>query len=218
MRAPELMARLNPPNIRFDIGRGGLPELTAQDIAAAIGLMQPGLGRELICRLWWPDGAKLAPKEIDRLLMDAQFEEWKDRMDAVVTAQIKERVHKGLPSHGRALAELETAQARMWPHIGGDSRYDDVRMAVLAEMSAACRCTTCKGRRFVLTDAKITKCQACDGTGRVQVSGRARAEMLRTDVANYSRRWRSVYEWTLDLCTELVGPACKEFERIAGRR
>lgn len=213
MRAPELMARLNPPNIRFDIGRGGLPELTAQDIAAAIAMVKPGLGRELICRLWWPDGARLRSSEIDRLLMDAQFEEWKSRMDAFITAQIKERVHKGLPSHARAVQQLADAQANLWPQIGGDSRYDDVRTAVIAEMSAACRCPTCQGRAFVFAEGKLAKCQACDATGRVQVSGRARAEMLRTDAANYTRRWRSVYEWTLALCTELVEPARKEFER-----
>lgn len=39
----ELMARLGPPTVKFDTGRGGKPDLTNQDIAAA------GHGA---CRAW----------------------------------------------------------------------------------------------------------------------------------------------------------------------
>ncbi len=48
----KLLARLNPTTVRYDIGRGGMPELTPQDIAGALAMVPAGLGRELICRLW----------------------------------------------------------------------------------------------------------------------------------------------------------------------
>lgn len=211
------MARLNPPNVRYDIGRGGLPELTAQDIAAAIAMTRPGLGRELICRLWWPDGAALAPKEIDSLLMEVQLGEWRDRADALVTAQLRVEMASGSTARLRANRDLEDARGRMWPQLGGDSKYAIVREAVLTEMSATCRCSACGGRGFVMVEDKMGLCSTCAGSGRVQVSDRARAAMLRTDVSNYTRRWRAVYEWTLDLCTQLVDPARREFERRLAR-
>lgn len=213
MRAPELMARLNPPNVRYDIGRGGVPDLTAQDIAAAIAMVRPGLGRELICRLWWPDGAALAPKEIDCLLMEVQLGEWRDRADALVTAQLRVEMATGSTARVRADRDLEDARSRMWPQLGGESKYGPIRAAVLAEMSAACRCQGCQGRGIVLVESKTALCSACTGSGRAQVSDRARAGALKTDVANYTRRWRAVYEWTLDLCTQLVDPARREFEK-----
>ncbi|REN10513.1 hypothetical protein DSI35_10890, partial [Mycobacterium tuberculosis] len=55
----ELMARLGPSTVKFDTGRGGTPDLTNQDIAAALGMVPAGLGRELLEACWWPDGAAL---------------------------------------------------------------------------------------------------------------------------------------------------------------
>lgn len=45
----EMLARLNPTNVRFDVGRGGgVPELTNIDIAGALGMVPAGLGRDLM--------------------------------------------------------------------------------------------------------------------------------------------------------------------------
>lgn len=55
----ELMARLGPSSVKLDAGRGGTPDLTNQDIAAALGMVPTGLGRELLEACWWPDGAAL---------------------------------------------------------------------------------------------------------------------------------------------------------------
>lgn len=60
MNPRETMARLGPSTVKFDIGRGGgKPDLTNQDIAAALGMVPAGLGRELLEACWWPDGAAL---------------------------------------------------------------------------------------------------------------------------------------------------------------
>jgi len=42
MTSPAILARLNPANVRFDVGRGGIPELTQTDIAAACQGLVPG--------------------------------------------------------------------------------------------------------------------------------------------------------------------------------
>ncbi|MBE0270004.1 hypothetical protein G3H82_11765, partial [Xylella fastidiosa subsp. multiplex] len=54
-----LLARLNPSTIRYDTLPGGVPELTAQDIAHALALTPAGLGREVLEACWWSDGAAL---------------------------------------------------------------------------------------------------------------------------------------------------------------
>lgn len=53
-KARELLAsRMGPATQRFDArGGGGRPELTTQDIAAAMSYVQDGLGRELMEAVW----------------------------------------------------------------------------------------------------------------------------------------------------------------------
>lgn len=52
-----LSSRMGPTTVKFDTGRGGTPDLTTQDIAAALAYVQDGLGRELLEALWWPESA-----------------------------------------------------------------------------------------------------------------------------------------------------------------
>lgn len=213
MRAAELMARLNPTNIRYDIGRGGLPELTAQDIAAAIGMVRPGLGRELMCRLWWPDGAQLAPKELDRLLMEAQLGEWRRRADQLITAQLRAEVADGERQRRTAADAVEAAKVVQWPRVGPGSPYAAIRLAVLAEMSAACLCPECRGRGFVMTEGKVRGCAMCETTGRAKVSDRARAEMIGVNRETYRTNIAPVYEWLIDFCHAALEPARRDFLR-----
>ncbi|SEO63733.1 hypothetical protein SAMN02800692_1533 [Luteibacter sp. UNC138MFCol5.1] len=213
MRAAELMARLNPTNIRYDVGRGGLPELTAQDIAAAIGMVSPGLGRELMCRLWWPEGAQLAAKELDRLLMEAQLGEWRRRSDALITAQLRAEVAESDRQRRVASTAVDAAKAEQWPRVGPGSPYAKIRIAVLAEMSAACLCPDCRGRGFVMIEGKIRGCATCETSGRAKVSDRARAEMVGVNRETYRTSIAPVYTWLIDFCQASLEPARREFMR-----
>ncbi|MGE7139157.1 hypothetical protein ACQKIE_16140 [Luteibacter sp. NPDC031894] len=208
MHVGKLLARLNPSTQRYEQGRGGIPELTPQDVAAAIAMVPEGLGRELVCRLWWPDGAKLSAKELDRLLMEAQLAEWRARMDRLVNAQIFQAMAETPSDRYRAVAKLDSARARMWPRLGPDSCYAAIRKAVLAEMSSSCLCQSCHGLGHVRDDAGlITACSACEGSGKQKVSDRQRAQMIDRDKKTYSVVWAPVYEWTIGLCNEVIGPA-----------
>jgi hypothetical protein len=208
-----LLARLNAKNARFDIGSGGTPELTPSMIAGAIALVPAGLGRELLCRLWWPDGAQLSESDIDQLLCEAQLGEWRERMDAMVTAQLAVAYAENQPLAARQRAgnRLDAARARMWPRIGPGSCYADIRRAVLAEMTAECLCEKCGGRGFILASAKIVICGTCKGGGRVRISNRQRAKAIGRDESTYREIWHPVYEWTLHLCEDVLEPAEKAF-------
>lgn len=213
MYAAEMMARLNPATVRYDVGRGGMPELTPQDVAAALGMVPRGLGRELMCRLWWPEGAQLAASDLDQMLMDVQLAEWMRRADALVDAQLKAEVAKNDHMRRRAAAGIEIARANFWPRVGPGSPYASIRMAVLSEMSAACLCPACRGRGFLLEAGKVVGCKFCECSGRAKVSDRNRAELVGVNRETYRRAIASPYEWLLAHCTELLDPARAAFER-----
>lgn len=205
------LARLNPKNVRFDVGSGGLPELTPADVAGALGFVDEGLGRELVCRVWWPDGARLTAKDLDRLLMEAQLSEWYDRAAAILTCQLAEAAAATPRDRIRATERLDEAKERMWPRLGPDSCYGPIRVAVLAEISAAGKCKVCSGRAAVLIGNRVVPCEACSGSGQMKVSDRHRAEMIGKEAAAYRRHFLPVYEWTFNLCREAMAPAVRQF-------
>jgi hypothetical protein len=212
MHIGKVLARLNPKNVRFDVGSGGIPELTPSDIAAALAFVPAGLGRELICRIWWPDGAQLTAKALDELIMESQLSEWRDRATAILDGQLAVACADTAALRIRARQRLENAKARMWPRVGPESCYAPIRQAVLVELGAG-RCPHCQGRTIVLAEQRIVSCPACAGSGRLKISERSRAEMIGKDFALYRRQYAAVYEWTLELCERSMAPAHDYFKR-----
>jgi hypothetical protein len=209
MNPCELVARLNPGSVRLDGGgRGGIPEYTAQDIAAAIGMAcnDPDkpldeLAREMFCAVWWPDGAELVWHRLDALLAAAQFGEWRERLDELVIAQIamaQARVEER-KSRQKAIERAEgmliRAREAMWPALS-ESAYAAVRKAVVAELRAPRTCPVCHGRGQVKSETLVVSCAPCAGTGRVAISNAQRARMLERNESTYRRAWLDVYEWT----------------------
>lgn len=203
-----LLARLNPAVCRFDIGQGGVPDLTPQDVAAALGMVPPGLGRELVCRLWWPDGARLSPKELANEINRAVFGEWLRRARRLEAAKLalhlaEEDRHGSL---SRARSEVEAARAMCWPAVG--PMYRKIREAVLLEMSGVNHCQRCVGRGFVINRAGLhVACTNCEGRGWAPVSDRQRAVVLGINESSYRRYWRGVFEYVYAHCTDAEAKA-----------
>lgn len=217
----ELLARLNPTNVRFDVGSGGPPGLTAQDVAHALGIVTPGLGREVLEACWWPDGAKLrrhklrdavvalVEPEIRRQrarLWDAHLDlqlakigKWDDRR---VTAEQRTEVVK-------AQARFEQAQAQCWP-VTTMGSLPTLTGAVLAEIAAAPHCSACEGRGIVICESSARACIECSGSGQVQVSDRKRAAAIGRDESTFRRSWRPVYLWMLDRFRDAEQSAAQE--------
>lgn len=211
----KLMARLNPAVCRFDIGQGGIPDLTPQDIAAAIGMVPAGLGRELMCRLWWPDGARLSPKELDAELRREILVEWLRRARRLESAKLQlhmaEEDHHG--SVQRARSEVEAARGDRWPSVC--ATYRRIRETVLAELESPPQCAKCHGRGFNINRAGVhIACVACEGRGWVPVSDRQRATSLGVNESTYRRCWRDVYQWLHAQCTDAEAMARR---RLAAR-
>lgn len=227
MNVRKLLARLNPAAARYEVHHGGVPELTPQDIAGALGMIDDRLAREVFCTVWWPDGAQLNRVEVDRIVREAQLREWMRLRRELEAAKLAQHVAQDdidgtygtrasqRQALQRASDELDTVKARQWPAVG--PIYRAVRQAVLVELATPSLCPHCEGRGEIRMGDRLLTCQPCDGHGRVPVSDRKRASMIERDEAGYRRVWRPVYEWTLALCANAETRGARALERaLAG--
>lgn len=215
----ELMARLGPSTVKFDTGRGGTPDLTNQDIAAALGMVPAGLGRELLEACWWPDGAALRRHKL------------RDAVIALVTPELRRQQRKladartelGLAEvcmgwagavtaeqraeRDRAAHRLGQVKAQCWP-ISTLESLPTLAMAVINEIAHRSHCANCQGRGQTMSAELLVPCNVCGGSGLGQVSDRRRAAAIGRDESTYRSKWRAVYEWLLERMTEAEQEAC----------
>ncbi|CAM0123168.1 conserved hypothetical protein [Stenotrophomonas maltophilia] len=214
MNPRETMARLGPSTVKFDIGRGGgKPDLTNQDIAAALGMVPAGLGRELLEACWWPDGAALRRHKL------------RDAVIALVTPELQRqqrrlaeaRTDLGLAEvcigwGGAATAEqranrdaaqqrLGRIKAQCWP-ISTLESLPTLAAAVISEIAKRPHCAACEGRGQAMVGELLVPCKVCGGSGLGPVSDRRRAAAIGRDESTYRAKWRGVYEWLLQKMTE----------------
>lgn len=227
MNPDEKLALLEPHGPRFDRGRGGIPELTKEDVLLAIGLIPEDLKPHatIYLALHWPTPQYL--HEADGLIKDAQLRECVRRAKKIVIAKLAldiakgeaDGTHGGIPGVRRALAEaranLETARADKWPRY--DTRYEKVRAAALFELHDPKRCKQCAGRRTVRIHAVVQICTACGGTGKSSYSDQVRAEGIGLSRQTYKQAWEGLYVWTLELCSRAESAARQAFSDALGR-
>ncbi len=221
MHIGRMLARLNPKNVRFDVGTGGMPDLTPQDIAAALGCVEDGIGRELLCQVWWPDGARMTEGRLLEWIALAQFDEWKRREEHMQDAML------AVALRGSRAAQLyASAHARRWPRIMtmdqgmpvASAGYARVRHAVLLELKGANLCSACGGRCAIKAgNGLVVVCPACLGTGHQAASERSRADAIGVEWRTYREAWERVYSWTLELGRESITRATRQFvEKLGG--
>ena len=83
----ELLARLNPKTARFDIGTGGIHEITDQDIAAALGMVANKFGARILLRMHAP--GMVDWHKLDMEVFDLVRGEWRRREEERVTAELR---------------------------------------------------------------------------------------------------------------------------------
>jgi len=215
-----LVARLNPASVRYDVGRGGTPELTAQDIAAALAFVPAGLGREVFCALWWPDGARLSRRDLLGKVTRIVGEEWRRQAQALAEARIDLGIahaiagwgHHTSPEQRRnidaAARALEARKRRCWPDKLPD-RLPAILESVLEEIAMPNLCAQCGGRAQAIVGALLVKCSVCDGRGTLPVSDRKRARAIGVDESTYRETWRDCYGWIYRTVADAENEAAK---------
>lgn len=224
----ELLARLNPTTVKYDIGMGGgAPELTAQDIAGALAYVPAGLGREVFCHLWWPDGASLTRERLSMAIGQEVWRQVETQLRKLATARLELLIEQDSALGRNAVtdeqrrriasleAKLSAAAARTWPT--DPYMVTRIRSAVLAEMSKPNHCGTCKGRGEVMVKETKRICPTCSGRRILPLSSRDRARAIGRDESTYRESWRPMYEWLWNRLNDAEQAAAHDFMRALGR-
>jgi len=202
----ELLARLNPQTCRFDVGQGGgTPSLQTSDIAAALGMVPAGLGREVMEAVYLPDGAMRHRAKLAEAVLAVVRPEFTRRARALAEAEEDLSFAKELANlsrralsdaQRRILREREAAVALARQHVWPKNTYQHLsRMvdAVVAELASGNRCPNCKGTGLVSDKG----CPECRCTGIEPLPNRRRAIAMGCDESDYPKRWKGVFEWLL---------------------
>ncbi|PJL51478.1 hypothetical protein B9Y74_05640 [Stenotrophomonas maltophilia] len=205
----ELPARLNQQTVRLDTGRGGIPELTNQDIAAALAFVPAGLGREVFIACHWPDGAALSRRRLDALFTHLALTEYRRREGQVTDARITYGIAMALRQWHRAdtadqrsevykaQAALDKAKEEQWPERMPEMLPTLLRV-IVEEIACPRNCGACHGRGTVLAGELVKACGDCDGTGHTKNSDGWRAKKLGKDPSNFRRDWKDCYQWLFE--------------------
>ncbi|MCG8275389.1 hypothetical protein [Stenotrophomonas sp. NLF4-10] len=197
----ELLARLNPTNIRMDVGMGGgtsADSLTNIDIAGALGMVPAGLGRDLFELLHGPDpgrGDILRVLEgVTRMVLEERNRRSKDYADARATWGIAEcmarfnrdREERTVRHLDILKARVAVARDRLWPERL-EERLPEIATVAIGYM---------KGERL---------------------SNRERATVVGVSESAYRQVWVGVVDWLLTQMVEAEAAAVRKFAQAVSQ-
>jgi hypothetical protein len=223
-----MMGRLNASNIRYDVGRGGMPELTPQDVAGAVGMIKDPLARAVFCWMWWEDGSQLTSEQVQADLRARLYKEqasrameWKMAELALSQAEGDYAARRRPTDDDKAAvsrlrAQEKRAKAHAWP--GSPSVYPLIIKGVLDEYRSPRNCPDCGGRGNVASQFGPRDCARCDASGKVAHTNVKRAAALRIDESAFRRLWSPVYEWAFSMVRDLEQEAARHLAAAIGSR
>jgi hypothetical protein len=216
----ELLARLNPQTIKFNVGRGGVPDLTNQDIAGALSFIPAGLGREVFIACHWPDGARLSYRRLSAMFQHLALTEWRKRLNRLTDARIDHGIAVSIrrwegaetaeqrSEFYRTQARIDQARADLWPDSLPEM-LPAILSAIIEEIACPRNCPACQGRGSMLVGELVVQCQECNSTGHTKNSDGWRAKKLGKDPANFRRDWRPCYQWLLERVRDAEADAAR---------
>lgn len=219
MDVRKMMGRLYAQTVRYDTGRGGMPEVTPQDIAAAVGMCQHELARETFCWIWWPQSPASTARARE-LLLRVVLTEFNERYAAVEEARrrlhslealaaLSNRVPEDLQRNiYRMKAVVRQLHATVWP--SKMERYPTIIDAVITEMREPRHCPDCEGRGTADRGFLKHDCLRCAGTGHVGEFNAWRAVQLGVSETRFRSTWLPIYQWVYAKIEELVYIAARD--------
>lgn len=220
-RNRELLGWLNPRSPRWELGRGGIPDLTAEDVAGALGMVPAGMGRDLIA-LTWAQHAAVLPA-VRRQVFLALWREWARRRDLLVVASLRKAEAEIDGRHEdveRARFAIESARRKQWPDMAQQRHAEVYRRlgdGVLAEFISPGCCPVCRGTRNRMVCDRLVECSHCAGSGRVRQTNAQRAAWLETSASRFAERWRHPWEWLFALVVREEKEAAKRLDLTPAR-
>lgn len=191
----ELLARLNPATVRFDINRSGTaPALSNIDIAGALGMVQPGLGRDLLELLHGP-----APQQRDIANV----------YEHVCRLAMNEATRRGI-LHGEAKTRWGMAASLATFH-GDKSEAMRRELAILKARVGVARDQlwpdTLHERMPALARLLIGYMRG------ERLSNREKSARLKMDESTWRSKWSGIFEHVLSILIDAEQDAAKQFSR-----
>lgn len=225
----EKLARLNPTTVKFDVGMGGgTPDLTNQDIAAALAFVPRGLGREVLEACWWPWGAAIRAHGLRDAVMAIAGPEITRQVRRVSQASLDLQLAEAAilwASNGasvearkeveRCRAKLQAVRSECWPNNTAE-RLPLIAKAAVSEIRGH-RCNACSGTGITHGGGKPSPCKACDGSGDGKVLDSWRAAAIKVDPSDFPKRWKRVYEWLFLKMRDAEAQAGRDLEAVLRR-
>jgi len=227
MNPRELLARLNVPAVRYEIGRGGIPDLTNIDIAGALGMVKDEFSRDIFIALWWEDGAKSGRIDLEERIRNLILLEFGQRSKALAIARLEQNIAQCAIAGKRCRTAfddkitractmaVEEAKGRVWSYK--TDVYVRVPGAVIQEILNPRLCDECKGRGEITADGLRRKCPGCNGYCTKPEKKINRAGRLKVSYESYRDKWSRIYSWTYDLVSRAERGAELEFARAISR-
>lgn len=227
MNVRKLLARLNPTAQRWPEKRGSISArttdpITNEDVVGALGMVKNRLGREVLCFMWWPDGAALARKDLAAMISRAMAKEHASRgvayqmasLDLIVAREVLVDQRAMTSEQRNNIKRLEYNQAALAALLfptDADMRVR-VRESVLDELLHPNRCPVCDGAGEIeaTSTSPASMCETCNGRGIVPISDRQRGARIGRAESSYRRSWRGLYEWTYNLLSHAERSAAYE--------
>lgn len=219
----EILARLYPTTVRFDVGRGGgIPELTNIDIAGALGMVPAGLGREVLEACWCQDGAALRRHKLRDAVLGVVGPEITRQTRKVVEASLDLQLAEAailwsnrscnsssLDQVAICKQRLSDARSQCWPN-NTVKRLPLIAKAIIQEMRGF-RCQACHGTGRIYGEDISPICSSCAGRGISGIHDCWRAAAIEVDASDYPKRWKRVYEWLFAKMRDAESTAATEF-------
>ena len=192
-RPAELLARLNPTVMSFGMGSGGIPELTRQDIAAALGMVKGNdIGRILLEVLHWDPRLPGVLEALQAMAMTLVRERMLERHEAEFAAE-----YRALMGDKAAAHDLDRIRGDAWPK-DPDVQRRIVQM-VVCELATPNACWACCGRGHATIEARLHQCPECEGKGALEVTDAKRARFMGWSKQRWAddRKGRAMHRWLL---------------------
>lgn len=205
-RAAELLARLNPTTCRFDVGNGGIPQLTNIDIAGALGMVHEKMGRAVLEATAWDRNAPGVMSDLRRMLQAQVVERMRSINAELQDAAIVELLSEDEDEIRKARQNTDRLRAMALPSKAEATHA--VLDLVLFELAFPNHCPVCHGRKTFRHGALVVDCSHCGATGRRRITDDDRAAALKLSSGGYRKsREKVLRDWLADAIGELLHDA-----------
>lgn len=205
---PHQIAMLNIRSPRPGAGSGGIPAVTAHDIAGDLARFNDRpVQLYALCLIYWPGGIVHAKDAAEVQLISKAAQVWRKQCDDVMDLMIKvELAHTCRDDRKAEVAanQLAAAKNRRWAEPR-DLNYLPILRGAAIEFANPGRCSACRGTGTTIKGS----CGPCGGSGQLAKTNNARAVACGKHHHTFNQSWGSLYLWFLSELNKAFGQACR---------